>query len=201
MATQRRASEHGEQRQEIDRAGQDQPRPSALCREAEQERRCDQRQQQPERVDAAVEFEFPIGIVGLPARETHVRLNALCPGSSSIVGIGRSQAIQTDLLRKLIERAAPVVIAAVGNARATPVDVIDQDVDSAIDVIDAFGWLHREGAHPLKIMSIGFHLRIIGQPGRIAALHKILGHIADRGRSNGIYPGLVGRYPQSFPTD
>src|SRR5438270_796363 len=60
-------------------------------------------------VDAAVEFEFPIRVVGLPARETHVRLNALCPGSSSIFGLGRSQAIQTDLLRKLIEasRASP----------------------------------------------------------------------------------------------
>jgi hypothetical protein len=33
---------------------------------------------------------------------THVRLNALCPGSSSTFGLGRSQAIQTDLLRKLI---------------------------------------------------------------------------------------------------
>jgi hypothetical protein len=44
-------------------------------------------------VDAAVEFEFPIGVVGLPARETHVRLNALCPGSSSTFGLGRSQAI------------------------------------------------------------------------------------------------------------
>jgi len=103
VAKQRRASEHAEQRQEIDRAGQDQPWPSALCREAEQERGRDQRQQQPERVDAAVEFEFPISVVGLPARETHVRLNALCPGSSSTFGSGRSQAIQTDLLRKLIE--------------------------------------------------------------------------------------------------
>ena len=53
--------------------------------------------------------------------------------------------------------------------------------DFASYVIDAFGWLHREGAHAPKIMSIGFHLRMIGQPGRIAALHKILGHIADRG--------------------
>ena len=34
--------------------------------------------QQPERVDAAVEFEFPIAVIGLPARENHVRLNALC---------------------------------------------------------------------------------------------------------------------------
>ena len=53
--------------------------------------------------------------------------------------------------------------------------------DFASYVIDAFSWLHREGAHAPKIMSIGFHLRMIGQPGRIAALHKILGHIADRG--------------------
>jgi hypothetical protein len=39
-------------------------------------------------VDAAVEFDFPIGVVGLPTRETHVRLNALCPGSSSTFGLG-----------------------------------------------------------------------------------------------------------------
>lgn len=83
---------------------------SALCREAEQERGRDQRQQQPERVDAAVEFEFPIGVVGLPARETHVRLNALFPGGSSTFGSRRSQAIQTDLLRKLIEASRPVLI-------------------------------------------------------------------------------------------
>ena len=55
--------------------------------------------------------------------------------------------------------------------------------DFASYVIDAFGWLHREGAHAPKIMSIGFHLRMIGQPGRIAALDKILGHIADRGNA------------------
>jgi len=103
VAKQRRTSEHAEQRQEIDCAGQDQPRSSALCRKAEQERRCDHRQQQPERVDAAVQFEFPIGVVGLPAHETHVRLNALCPSSSSTFGLGRSHAIQTDLLRKLID--------------------------------------------------------------------------------------------------
>jgi len=103
VAKQRRASEHAEQRQEIDRAGHDQPRPSALYREAEQERRCDQRKQQSEPVDAAVEFEFPISGVGLPACETHVRLNALYPASSSTFGLGRSQAVQTDLLRKLID--------------------------------------------------------------------------------------------------
>ena len=55
--------------------------------------------------------------------------------------------------------------------------------DFASYVIDAFDWLHREGAHAPKMMSIGLHLRIIGRPGRIAALDKILGHIADRGNA------------------
>jgi peptidoglycan/xylan/chitin deacetylase (PgdA/CDA1 family) len=55
--------------------------------------------------------------------------------------------------------------------------------DFASYVIDAFDCLHREGAHAPKMMSIGLHLRIIGRPGRIAALDKILGHIADRGNA------------------
>jgi peptidoglycan/xylan/chitin deacetylase (PgdA/CDA1 family) len=55
--------------------------------------------------------------------------------------------------------------------------------DFASYVIDAFDWLYREGAHAPKMMSIGLHLRIIGRPGRIAALDKILGHIADRGNA------------------
>jgi allantoinase len=55
--------------------------------------------------------------------------------------------------------------------------------DFASYVIDAFDWLHREGAHAPKMMSIGLHLRIIGRPGRIAALDKILAHIADRGNA------------------
>ena len=48
-------------------------------------------------------------------------------------------------------------------------------------VNDAFDCLHREGAHAPKMMSIGLHLRIIGRPGRIAALDNILEHITDRG--------------------
>ena len=39
--------------------------------------------------------------------------------------------------------------------------------DFAAYVIDAFDWLHREGAHVPKMMSIGLHLRMIGRPGRI----------------------------------
>jgi allantoinase len=52
--------------------------------------------------------------------------------------------------------------------------------DFATYVIDAFDWLHREGAHAPKMMSIGLHLRMIGR-GRISALDRILRHIADRG--------------------
>jgi allantoinase len=53
--------------------------------------------------------------------------------------------------------------------------------DFAEYVIDAFDWLHREGAHQPKMMSIGLHLRIIGRPGRIGALERILRYIADNG--------------------
>ena len=50
-------------------------------------------------------------------------------------------------------------------------------------VIDAFDWLHREGAHAPKMMSIGVHLRMIGRPGRISALDRILRHVANRGNA------------------
>ncbi len=36
--------------------------------------------------------------------------------------------------------------------------------DFAAYVIDAFDWLHREGAHAPKMMSIGLHLRMSGGP-------------------------------------
>ena len=51
--------------------------------------------------------------------------------------------------------------------------------DFATYVIEAFDWLHREGAHAPKMMSIGLHLRMIGRPGRIGALERILAHMAD----------------------
>ena len=41
--------------------------------------------------------------------------------------------------------------------------------------------LNRTGAHAPKMMSIGLHLRIIGRPGRISALDRILRHITNRG--------------------
>ena len=53
--------------------------------------------------------------------------------------------------------------------------------DFAEYVIDAFDWLHGEGGHQPKMMSIGLRLRIIGRPGRIGALERILRHCADNG--------------------
>jgi peptidoglycan/xylan/chitin deacetylase (PgdA/CDA1 family) len=44
-------------------------------------------------------------------------------------------------------------------------------------VIDAFEWLHAEGARAPKMMTISLHSRIIGRPGRIGALEEILRHM------------------------
>jgi peptidoglycan/xylan/chitin deacetylase (PgdA/CDA1 family) len=48
-------------------------------------------------------------------------------------------------------------------------------------VTDAYDCLWREGEKWPRMMSIGLHLRMIGRPGRIGALERILGHIAARG--------------------
>jgi peptidoglycan/xylan/chitin deacetylase (PgdA/CDA1 family) len=48
------------------------------------------------------------------------------------------------------------------------------DGDFADYVLEAFDWLYREGASAPKMMSVGLHLRIIGRPGRISALERIL---------------------------
>jgi peptidoglycan/xylan/chitin deacetylase (PgdA/CDA1 family) len=55
--------------------------------------------------------------------------------------------------------------------------------DFADYVIGAFDWLAREGATAPKMMSIGLHLRMIGRPGRIGALDRILSHITHSGRA------------------
>ena len=47
-------------------------------------------------------------------------------------------------------------------------------------VLDAFDWLWREGAHAPKMMSVGLHLRMVGRPGRIAALEQILAEMTRR---------------------
>ena len=53
--------------------------------------------------------------------------------------------------------------------------------DFADYVLDAFDWLHREGERAPKMMSVGLHLRMIGRPGRIGALDRILAAMRARG--------------------
>jgi peptidoglycan/xylan/chitin deacetylase (PgdA/CDA1 family) len=53
--------------------------------------------------------------------------------------------------------------------------------DFADYVLEAFEWLHREGASAPKMMSVGLHLRVIGRPGRIGALDRILAAMRARG--------------------
>ena len=48
-------------------------------------------------------------------------------------------------------------------------------------VNDAFDTLWREGASSPKMLSIGLHLRMIGRPGRIGGLERVLEHMRDRG--------------------
>jgi len=52
--------------------------------------------------------------------------------------------------------------------------------DFATYVTDAFDWLWREGERAPKLLSIGLHLRIVGRPGRIGALERILEHVTGR---------------------
>ena len=53
--------------------------------------------------------------------------------------------------------------------------------DFADYVLEAFDCLHREGAVAPKMMSVGLHLRMIGRPGRIGALDRILSGIQAKG--------------------
>ncbi len=46
--------------------------------------------------------------------------------------------------------------------------------------VDTFDRLHEEGGARPKMMSLGLHLRIIGRPGRIGALDKLLQHVGSR---------------------
>ena len=48
-------------------------------------------------------------------------------------------------------------------------------------VTDAYDCLWREGERWPRMLSIGLHLRMIGRPGRIGALERILAHVGERG--------------------
>ncbi|KAG1601801.1 hypothetical protein G6F46_013925 [Rhizopus delemar] len=43
---------------------------------------------------------------------------------------------------------------------------------------DAFDVLYEEGSAAPKMMSVGLHLRLVGQPGRAAGLARFLGPVA-----------------------
>jgi putative urate catabolism protein len=45
---------------------------------------------------------------------------------------------------------------------------------------DAFDTLYAEGAHTPRMMSVGLHLRLVGRPGRFAALQRFLDHVQQR---------------------
>jgi peptidoglycan/xylan/chitin deacetylase (PgdA/CDA1 family) len=47
---------------------------------------------------------------------------------------------------------------------------------------DAFEFLYAEGERAPKMMSVGLHCRLVGRPGRAAALARFLDHIAGRHR-------------------
>ncbi len=53
--------------------------------------------------------------------------------------------------------------------------------DFAEYVIDAYDRLWLEGADMPRMLSVGLHLRMIGRPGRIVGLERVLRHMADRG--------------------
>lgn len=53
--------------------------------------------------------------------------------------------------------------------------------DFAEYVTDAFDCLWREGATAPKMLSVGLHLRMIGRPGRIGGLERVLAHMGDKG--------------------
>jgi len=53
--------------------------------------------------------------------------------------------------------------------------------DFARYCIDAIDWLWAEGERRPSMLSIGLHLRIVGRPGRIAGLERVLAHISRRG--------------------
>jgi peptidoglycan/xylan/chitin deacetylase (PgdA/CDA1 family) len=55
--------------------------------------------------------------------------------------------------------------------------------DFAGYAIDAFECLLREARHAPRMMSIGLHTRIIGRPGRIGGLARLLAHIRRRGNA------------------
>ena len=77
---------------------------------------------------------------------------------------------------------------------------------------DAFDVLYAEGAERPKMMSIGMHCRLLGRPGRFAALQRFLDHVERHDRVwvcrrvdiarhwivAASVPGCTDRFPESW---
>ena len=48
---------------------------------------------------------------------------------------------------------------------------------------DAYSWLAREGRTTPRMMTVGLHTRIIGRPGRIGGLQRLLEHVTASGEA------------------
>ena len=57
------------------------------------------------------------------------------------------------------------------------VEVFVRGSDFADYVIDAFDWLVEESRESPRMMSIGLHTRIVGRPGRIGGLKRVIDHV------------------------
>jgi len=70
-----------------------------------------------------------------------------------------------------------------GGARVAVSFVInfEEGAEMSLSSGDAFDALWAEGERQPKMMSIGLHLRMIGRPGRIAALDGIVAHMRKKG--------------------
>ena len=55
-------------------------------------------------------------------------------------------------------------------------------------VCDSIDWMLREGRNRPKMLSVGLHLRIVGRPGRMAALERILDHVRRAGDAVWVAP-------------
>jgi len=70
---------------------------------------------------------------------------------------------------------------------------------------DAFDWLYRQGGEGRpRMMSVGLHARVIGRPGRIGALERLLDHMLGHERvwfcsRAAIARHWIGKFPGSLP--
>jgi allantoinase len=72
-----------------------------------------------------------------------------------------------------------------------------QPWDWARYAIASFDWLLKEArGGQARVMNLGLHLRIVGRPGRMAALEAVLDHVARH--SGEVYVGSRGSLAEAF---